>query len=216
MREGGGVRDVKGRWRRLGDIHVTSVTHTVKNLYQPTNHMHAELKDGRVPQGVTKRVGYWKAEEFQKFTYPVSEYVLGGLLPDSYYHAWIAIVRITELVYKTGRSGWTANDSELITKLIQRHNILTEESEGTKSCVVTLHNLLHLPEDITNFSSLDNYWCYSFERAVKKYVERSSNCKNLESTFANAECRREFLKFFDQSLSNSPGPVNVDLVRINR
>ena len=55
-------------------------------------------------------------------------------------------------------------------------------------CVVTLHNLLHLPEDIANFSTLDNFWCYSFERAVKKYVERSSNCKNLESTFAVAEC----------------------------
>lgn len=142
--------------------------------------------------------------------------MLGGLLPDSYYHAWIAIVRITELVYKTGRSGWTANDSELITKLIQQHNILTEESEGTKSCVVTHHNLLYLPKDITNFSSLDNYWCYSFERAVKKYVERSSNCENLETTFANAECRREFLKFFypcDQFLPNTP--VNADLVRMN-
>ena len=86
--------------------------------------MHIELNDGRVPQGVTKRVGYWKAEEFQKFTYPVLEYVLGGLLPDTCYHAWIAIVRITELVYKTGRSGWTANDSDLITRLIQLHNIL--------------------------------------------------------------------------------------------
>lgn len=146
-----------------------------------------ELEDGRVPQGVTKRIGYWKAEEYQKFTYPASEYVLGGLLPDSYYHAWIGLVRITEMVYKTGRDGWTDDDSELITKLIQRHNILTEESEGIKSCVVTLHNL-HLP--------LDNFWCYSFERAVKKYVERSSNCKSIESTFAVAECRREFLNFF--------------------
>ena len=69
-----------------------------------------ELKDGRVPQGVTKRIGYWKAEEYQKFTYPASEYVLGGLLPDSYYHAWIGLVRITEMVYKTGRDGWTDDD----------------------------------------------------------------------------------------------------------
>ena len=150
----------------------------------------AELKDGRVPLGVTKRIGYWKAEEFQKFSYPASEYVLGGLLPNCYYHAWIGIVRITEIVYKTGRNRWTDDDTELITRLIKRHNIITEESEGIKSCVVTLHNLLHLPEDIANFSSLDNYWCYSFEKAVKKYVERSSNCKNLESTFAKAECRR--------------------------
>ena len=73
----------------------------------------------RIPLGVTKRIGYWKAEEFQKFSYPVSEYVLGGLLPDSYYHAWIGIVRITEMVYKTGRNGWT----ELITRLTKQHII---------------------------------------------------------------------------------------------
>ena len=100
------------------------------------------------------------------------------------------------MVYKTGRNGWTDDDSELIIRLIKRHNIITEESEGLKSCVVSLHNLLHLPEDIANFSTLDNYLCYSFERAVKKYVERSSNCKNLESTFAKAKCQREFVKFF--------------------
>lgn len=75
------------------------------------------------------------------------------------------------------------------------HNILTEEIEGLKSCVVTLHNLLHLPEDIERFSSPDNCWCYVFERAVKGYVARSSNAKNLENTFARAESRREFLKF---------------------
>ena len=45
------------------------------------------------------------------------------------------------------------------------------------------------------FSSPDNYWCYSFERAVKGYVLRSSNNRNLELTFALAECRREILKF---------------------
>lgn len=32
-----------------------------------------------------------------------------------------------------------------------------------------------------------------FERAVKHYVERSSNSKNLEYTFARAESRREFI-----------------------
>lgn len=172
-----------------------------------------ELKGGRTPQGVTKLIGYWKAEEYQKFAYPVSECVLGGLLPDSYYHARIGIVRITEMVFKTGRDGWTADDSELITKLIQHRNILTEASEGLRSCVLTLHNLLHLPEDIANFSTLDNFWCSSFERAVK-YVERSSNCKYLESTFAVAECRRVFLKFFNPSPSHSNVFLNSDLVSV--
>ena len=72
---------------------------------------------------------------------------------------------------------------------------MTEETEGLKSCVVTLHNLIHLSEDIERFGSPDNFWCYTFERAVKGYTQRLSNAKNLELTFARAECRKEFLRF---------------------
>ena len=140
-------------------------------------------------------MGFWKAEEYQKFTFPASEYVLGGLLPDKEYHVWILMVRITELVFSCGRSGWTAESLDLLQRLIWRHNILTEENEGFSRCVISMHNLLHLNEDIMRFSSPDNYWCFVFERAVHTYVVRSSNKKNLECTFAKAESRRELLKF---------------------
>eukprot|EP00731_Ephydatia_muelleri_P006691 Em0003g939a len=155
----------------------------------------SELRNGRIPKNITKRLGFWKAEEFQKFCYSASEYILGGILPDHEYHVWVLIVRITEMVYNVGRSGWTKDDIDLLRNLITKHNILTEEVEGITSCVITLHSLIHMPEEKERFSSPDNYWCYSFERAVKGYVLRSSNNRNLELTFALAECRREFLKF---------------------
>ena len=154
-----------------------------------------ELKDGRVPQGITRRMGFWKAEEYQKFTFPASEYIFGGLLPDKEYHVWILIVRITEFVFNCGRSGWKNASLELLYKLIWRHSILTEETEGPCSCVISLHNITHLTEDIKRFSSPDNYWCFVFERAVHTYVEMSLNKKNLEYTFAKAESRRQLLKF---------------------
>ncbi len=160
-----------------------------------------ELKNGRVPEGITRRMGFWKAEEYQKFTFPASELVFGGILPDEEYHAWVLIVRITELVYSCGRSGWTPDSLELLKNLILRHNILTEEVGGLNSCVITLHNLLHLPQDIERFSSPDNYWCFAFERAVHTYVERSSNKKHLEVTFSKAESRREVLKFLPQPVA---------------
>ena len=53
-------------------------------------------------------------------------------------------------------------------------------------CVVT-NILLHIPEDIKHFSSTFNFWCFPFERAVKKYTSRSSNCKHIEVTYATAE-----------------------------
>ena len=121
----------------------------------------------------------------------------------NHYHTWIEIVRITEMIYKTGRSGWISDDCELLTRLIWRHNILTEENERLKSCVVTLHNLIHLTKDIERFSSPDNFWCYVFERAVKHYIECSSNSKNLEYTFARIECCREFLKFYGSQQASS-------------
>ena len=121
-------------------------------------HAHAlELKDGRFPTSVTKPLGFWKAEELQKICYPASEYVLGEILPDDEYHVWILIVRITEMIFQIERSGWS-DDIQLLKQIILRHNILTEDVEGLKSCVVTLHNLIHYPEDIKRFSSPDNYW----------------------------------------------------------
>jgi len=147
-----------------------------------------------IPEGIHRRLGYWKAEEYQKFTFPASEYVLGGILPEQYYHTWITMVRIVELVFCSCRSGWTTASLQLLKRLIWRHNILTEECEGLTSCTITLHNLTHFPEDIERHSSPDNYWCFVFERAVRKYLEKSSNNKNLELTFAKAECKREVLK----------------------
>ena len=160
---------------------------------------------------MTQRLGNWKAEDLQKFTYPVSEYILDGLLPDNHYTVWITLVRITELIYNTGRNGLTADDKEILRKLIARHNILTEEAEGLKSCVVTLHNLLHLPEDINRFGSPDNYWRYPFERAVKGYIHRPSNSKNLEYTYVRAESRKEFLRFTSvmHECSNFSNAINT-------
>ncbi|KAL5479355.1 hypothetical protein EMCRGX_G022868, partial [Ephydatia muelleri] len=74
---------------------------------------------------------------------------------------------------------------------------------GLKSCVVTLHNLIHYPEEIKRFSSPDNYWCYTFERAVHGYVVRSSNNRNMELSFSNSECLREFLKFHSGNVQSS-------------
>ena len=72
----------------------------------------------------------------------------------------------------------------------------------------SLHNLLHMVDDIKCFSSPDNYWCYVFERAIHKYVIKSL-IKNLELTFAQAEIRREVLKFNAGIESNHIGAAGL-------
>ena len=46
---------------------------------------------------------------------------------------------------------------------------------------------------LLEWSGLDNYSCWTKERTVRRYVKQSSNCKNIECTFAASESRREFI-----------------------
>ena len=34
------------------------------------------------------RIGYWKAEEFQKLAFPFSEVVLGGFISEQHFETW--------------------------------------------------------------------------------------------------------------------------------
>ena len=157
-----------------------------------------ELKSGRLPVAVgkdCKGLGYWKAESFQKFAYPMLECILEGKL-DSVTDLEIlsAVSRFTELHFYTGRDGWSSEMIQIHKRLAERINVKIEEAQGLDMCSISVHNMLHIHEDILNFSATDNYWCAVFERAVKDYVKRSRNCKGVEGTFAKAEARREFLK----------------------
>lgn len=176
-----------------------------------------EFTSGRQPVGFHTRRGHWKAEEYAKFAFPASEAVLDGLLPDKEFEIWTNIARLTELHFHTGRFGWTPEEISNSYKLSARFNILVEEFQGLNMCVITNHNLLHIPEDIKRFSGTDNFWCFPFERAVKKYTSRSSNCKHIEVTYARAEARREFLKAnkLSETQKIEPEKVNAEFSRVS-
>lgn len=158
-----------------------------------------ELKDGRVPHGTSSRLGFWKTEEFQKFCFPASEVILAGLLEPQEYHIWQLVTRMTEMTFNK-RNGWSHDDVVLFEKLAKRYIILLEEQRGVTACRVTVHNLLHIPGDALRFSHPDNYWCFPFERAVKRYIGHTSNFKNKECSFAQRESYRELLKLLSSKL----------------
>ena len=95
-----------------------------------------ELKSGHLPEGITRRMGFWKAEEYQKFTFPASECILEKKLPDENYCVWVLIVRIVEMIFTLGRDGWTEESLDLLEKLIRRYCILTEETHGISNRVI--------------------------------------------------------------------------------
>ena len=153
----------------------------------------AEFLASRYPLKLS-RIGYWKAEEFQKFAFPISEVILGGLISEEHFESWQCLARIVEYLYGQGRNGWTIDSTAIFHEAVLRYNILIEESQGLTSCHVVNHNLTHISEDVLKFGSPDNFWCYNYERAVGRYVAISTNHKNIEITFARAELRREILK----------------------
>lgn len=80
----------------------------------------------------------------------------------------------------------------------RRYCILVEEAYGESECVITLHSLTLVPDDIMRFGSPDNYWCFRYERAVGRYVKETSNRKGIEKTFARKESQREFIKVWSE------------------
>ena len=176
----------------------------------------AELKNGRIPKpiGKLKGMGQWKAEGLQKFSFPMADCILPGQLTNPKELEIQSLVsRLTEIHFYTGRSGWTDDLIDQHRKLSWRLNILVEEVQGLEMCTISMHNLTHIHEDVITMSAPDNYWCAVFERAVKGYVKRSSNCKGIEATFATAEAQREFLKPLEDKTEKDVGKVNTELVR---
>ena len=159
-----------------------------------------EMRASRYPSGITSRLGYWKAEDYQKFCFPASEVILHDQMPADEFQCWKILVQMVAMVFNCCRAhGWTYRDIELFSKLAWRHNIMVEEVFGLEACVITEHNLIHVADDIFHFSSPDNYWVFDLERAVKRYVNQSTNHRNIEKTYSDNETRREVLQNLDIS-----------------
>lgn len=135
-----------------------------------------------------------------KFSYPASEVLLAGLVEPMQYHLWQLLARMTELTFYH-RNMWTHDDLSLFDNLANRFIILNEEELGLLACRISVHNLKHISEDACRFSHPDNFWCFSFERAVKRYVSISNNFKNIECSFAKRESYRELLKLVSATIA---------------
>ena len=86
-------------------------------------------------------MGFWKAEEFQKFAYPISEVFSVGLLSDEHCEAWECLARLVEFcTVKAETDGQLT--AAIFQEIVQRYNILVEESQGLNSCLLAVITLL--------------------------------------------------------------------------
>ena len=63
--------------------------------------------------------------------------------------------------------------------------------------MITEHNLIHVADCISRFSSPNNNWVFDLERTVKHYVNQSTNHRNIENNYSDNEGRREVFQNLD-------------------
>ena len=87
-----------------------------------------ELKTGRRPVAVGrdgKVLGFWKAEGFQKFAYPMLECILEEKLHNvNELEILCSVARFTELHFNSGRDGWDD-------QMIEMHKVLAKRISCT-------------------------------------------------------------------------------------
>ena len=77
--------------------------------------------------GKTSRLGYWKAEDYQKLCFPASEAILYNEMPADEFQCWKLLVQMVAMVFNCCQThGWTNKDIELLIKLAWHHDIITE------------------------------------------------------------------------------------------
>ena len=205
----------KNQTQRMLELELIDITYLDEKLksFPWTN----ELKNGRIPVAVEKEgkgLNYWKAEGFQKFFFPMLEYIVEGKMENlTELEIVCSVSRFVELHFTSGRHGWSDEMIEMHRKLAQRINVKIEETQGLDMCTVSVHNMLHVHEDIINFSATANYPCAVFERTAKYYIKRSNNCKGVEARFAKAKARGEFLKSLEEEDDSQLQESNTSQVR---
>ena len=106
---------------------------------------------------VKDHVGQWKAEVLQKCYFPMADCIFMGKLAGRRESEIQSLVsRLTELHFYSKGKSWDNDMIELHRKLAWQLNIQIVEIQGLQMCTMSVHNLIHIHEDIINCSSPDN------------------------------------------------------------
>ena len=94
----------------------------------PWTHEH---RTGRVPSGITKRFGYWKAEDFNHFAFAAMEACLGDILQNDPEAREIlcCLAHIIEFFSNHARNGWSEADACTFHEMCVRYTRCTSRRE---------------------------------------------------------------------------------------
>ena len=125
----------------------------------------------------------------------VAKEVLAMKIPSNCYDCFMLLCDAVQMLYSTKlqTSGWENQHVERLEKLLWSHAIKAEECYGLPMCTENLEYSVHVAQDIKRHSSMDNYSCELYERAILRHKAQKHNAKGLEKTYATRECLGNFL-----------------------
>ena len=93
-------------------------------------------------------------------------------------------------------NGWRKHHIHLLKRMLWKHAILFESIYGLQACTPNLEYSVHMADDVARHSTLDNYWCYVYERLVSFHKEQTTNQKHLCKTLANRIHQLDFVNLY--------------------
>jgi len=107
-----------------------------------------------------QEVDRWKAVEFRNFLLYLGPVVLRSVLCDDLYHHFMLLsVATTVMLSETLSRTMLTFASKLLKSFVSEACGLY----GHDSLVYNMHSLVHLPDDVAHFGTLDRFSCFSFE-----------------------------------------------------
>ena len=118
------------------------------------------LEIHRLPHSISEHLKYWKASELRSFLLFYGIPVLYGILPDSYFHRYAIFVHAIYICLKDSISSEDLKKAELMLfSFCKDFSSLYEERFNT----LTVHQLLHLTDDVRDLGPVYTHSCFSFE-----------------------------------------------------
>jgi len=161
-----------------------------------------ELRQGQWPQDPINDHENYTAEECQHFVMWVLPIILNKLEANKYQFSsrrcmiGRLLVDIAHIFFNWTRSkGWSAEDLFVAHQLLTKWRNLSEALDGPNGRPLEhVAGAAHILEDVLRFGHSDVFWCFPYEREVKRYNNIKTNQKNVEATFAQYTARTLFHK----------------------
>ena len=122
-------------------------------------------KIGRIPRKIASNFVAFTADEWKNWTVVFSLY---GILPDEHYRYWYKFVKACNVLLQAKLTHIEVTMGHL--QLVD-FCVCFQALYGPENCTPNMHMACHLKDCILDFGVLSSFWCFPFERNIRRNEE---------------------------------------------